>query len=114
MNIILVFLISLLHFIFGFLIFTILLLSNNTKYLFIILCISIILKILYTINGRCIITKYEKNKYFYPIFTYFSEMFLIELSYKKREEIAINLCLLFIIYKLFVLLILKYYNILIR
>jgi hypothetical protein len=114
MNIILVFLISFLHFIFALLVFTILLISNNTKYLFIMLCILIILKISYSIYGRCIITKYEKNKYFYPIFTYFSEMFLTELSYKKREEIVINLIVIFTIYKLSILIILKYYNISIR
>jgi len=114
MNILLVLLISLLHFAFASLSFTILLMSNNIKILFILLCIIIIVKISYIIHGRCIITKYEQNKYFYPIFTYFTETFLTKLSYKKREEIVINLFLLINIYKLFVLIILKYYNILIK
>jgi hypothetical protein len=114
MNIILIFLISFLHFGFASLSFTILLISNNIKILFILLCIIIIVKISYTIHGRCIITKYEQNKYFYPIFTYFTETFLTNLSYKKKEEIIINLSLLTITYKLIVLLILKYYNILIK
>jgi hypothetical protein len=114
MNIILVLLISLLHVILGISCLLILLLSNNIKIIFILLFISIIIKILYIIYGRCILTKHEKNKYFYPIFTYFSEPILYELSNKRREEMIINVFLLVVISKLSILIIFKYYNILIR
>lgn len=114
MNIILVFLISFLHALFTYACLTILLISNNIKIIFVILCFTIGAKISYTINGRCWITKYEENKYFHPLFSYVSEPFLYDLNYKKREEIVINVALLLTINKLFILIILKYYNILIR
>jgi hypothetical protein len=114
MNIILIFLISFLHAFYGYIHFTLIIISNNIKLLFILLCIAIAVKISYTIHGRCILTKYEENKYFYPIFTYFSDILLYDLSYKKREEILVNSGLLLVLYKLFVLIILKYYNIVIK
>jgi hypothetical protein len=43
-----------------------------------------------------------------------TNMLLYDLSYKKREEILVNSGLLLVLYKLFVLIILKYYNIVIK
>jgi len=114
MNILFVFLISFLHCLLTYICLTILLISNNIKYLFVILCFTIAAKISYMIHGRCILTKYEENKYFYPLFSYTTEPLLYGLSYKKREEIIINLLSFLIMNKLFVLIILKYYNIVIK
>jgi len=114
MNIILALLISFLHGLLLYSCLSILLISNNIKVIFFILCIALTTKISYTIYGRCIITKYEENKYFHPLFSYLSEPLLYGLTNKRREEIIINIALLFTINKLLILIILKYYNIILR
>jgi len=107
-------LISFLHGLLLYSCLSILLISNNIKYIFFILCIALSAKISYTIRGRCFITKYEENKYFHPLISYLTEPSFYDISRKRREEMIINLSLLFTINKLLILIILKYYNIILR
>jgi hypothetical protein len=103
--------VSIIHFILTYSIFTFALISNNIKTLFILLVIMSIIKILYCLFGRCILTLYEYNEYFAPLAKMMSNTLSPNLEDKISEEIMINIGLLIILNKLLVLFFLNYYKI---
>jgi hypothetical protein len=102
--------VSLLHFLLTYAIFIIVLISNDTKILFIMLIIMFIIKYFYYFFGRCILTLYEYNNYFPTIAEVFSSTLTNKLPDKKSEEVIINIGVLMILNKLLVLLIYNYYK----
>lgn len=102
---------SVLHFLLTYIVFSILLISNNTKVLFILLLLMSIIKILYCLFGRCVLTLYEYNEYFSPISQLLSNTLTYKLDDKRTEEILINIGLLIALNKLLIIFFLKYYKI---
>jgi len=101
-------LVSIFHYLLVLLFLTVLLTTLNMKYLLICFGSIIIAKLLYIYFGYCILTLYEKNKYFPTISTLTSKMLVsINLKDKHIEEIIINLGLLLIINKILIVIILK-------
>jgi len=100
------------HFTLTYLVFTISLISNNIKTLFILLVLMSIIKISYFIFGRCVLTFYEYNDHFSSLSQLLSNTLTTKLDHKRTEEVLINIGLLIILNKLLVIFLLKYYKIL--
>ena len=101
---------SFLHFVLAYIIFIVVLITNNTKILFITLIIMSIIKYLYYFFGRCVLTLYEYNNHFSTLSQLFSNTLTHELDDKRAEEVIINIGILMILNKLLVLLIYNYYK----
>ena len=102
---------SILHFLLTYIVFSILLISNDTKILFILLLLMSVIKMLYCFFGRCVLTLYEYNEYFSPITQLLSNTLTYELDDKRTEEVLINIGLLIALNKLLIILFFKYYKI---
>lgn len=100
---------SFLHFIMTYLFFITILISNDIKILFILLIIMSIIKYFYYFFGRCVVTLYEENNSFSTMAELFSNTLTKNLAEKKTEEILINIGVLMILNKLFVLIFYNYY-----
>lgn len=100
------------HFIFCFFIFISVLISNNITVLTFFLIIMILTKICYWIHGRCFVTKYEKNDYFATCAHLLSKTITnVNLDDKEIELLLINIMILIILNKIFMLTMLSYYKI---
>jgi len=86
------------------------LLSNNISALLILLIIMIIIRYLYFLFGRCIVTLWEYNDHFSCIAELFSKSLTNNLEDKKSEEILINVGILILLNKLLFLTFYNYYN----
>lgn len=111
MNLLLNLFFSFIHFILTYVVFSLLLISNDTKILFFLLLLMSIIKISYFLFGRCVLTLYEYNEYFSPIAQLLSNTLTFNLDDKRTEEVLINIGLLIALNKLIILFFLKYYKI---
>jgi len=101
---------SFIHFVFTYTIYMTALLSNNIHVLSILLLIMILVKLMHVYFGRCILTLAEYNNTFAPIARLNSNMLTRGLTDKQGEEILINVGLLLILNKLFLLTCYFYYK----
>jgi hypothetical protein len=110
MNIFVNLLVSLIHFILAYGILITAIVSNDLKQLIIILVIMILVKISFSIFGRCILTLYEYNSRFAPTAQLLSYTLTNKLKDDKTcEEILINVGILIILNKILFLMFYKYY-----
>jgi hypothetical protein len=105
-------LVSLIHFIFCYAIFLSVLLSNNINVLTFFLIIMIITKISFWMCGdRCILSLYENNTYFATTAQLLvNTLTNIKLKDEDMELILINIMILIVLNKLYVLLLLSHYK----
>lgn len=101
--------ISFIHFILAYGILITTLVSNNLNVLIALLIIMSLVKFAFYIFGRCVLTLYEYNNHFAPIVKLMSNTLTDNINDKNGEEILINIGILIILNKLFVLMLYKYY-----
>lgn len=109
MNIIVNLFISLIHFTLAYGIFITALVTNDFKLLITVLVILILVKVSYSIFGRCILTLYEYNSLFAPTAQLLSYTLTNNIDDKTGEEILINIGILILLNKMLFLIVYKYY-----
>uniref|UniRef100_A0A6C0JWG2 TLC domain-containing protein n=1 Tax=viral metagenome TaxID=1070528 RepID=A0A6C0JWG2_9ZZZZ len=109
MNLLVNLFVSLIHFILAYGIFISILISNDFKLLISILVIMLLVKISFSVFGRCILTLYEYNSYFATTSKLLTNTLTHDINDKTGEEILINIGLLIILNKLLFLTFYKYY-----
>ncbi len=85
--------------------------SNNINLLLCILIFIIFIKYAFYRFGFCIITPLEENNTFNTTITNLGSLIVKKFNDRQIEEMSINSFLLFIIFKLFILMICNYYKI---
>jgi hypothetical protein len=104
--------VSFIHFLFCYLILITALVSNNIKVLTFLFFIMVYTKILYNIYNRCILTIVEDNVYYPNVATLFIKTLTkAEIPIHEIESILINMGILILVNKIFVLLLLSYYKV---
>lgn len=101
--------VSITHFILCYSIFTISIISNDMRVLITLLVLMNVLKILYCIFGRCVLTLYEYNEHFASLSQLTAETLSRELTHEQTEEIVINIAMLIVLNKLLFLTTYNYY-----
>jgi hypothetical protein len=103
---------SLIHFIFCYLILITSLVSNNIKILTFLFFIIVYTKILYNTYNRCILTILEDNDYYPNVATLFIKTLTkANIPIHEIENILINIAILILANKIFVLLLMSYYKV---
>jgi len=101
----------LIHMLFTYVVLTIALISNDMKILTIMLITMYIIRFLFYFIGRCMVTSLEENDLFINSAELFGNIILQNPKNKDVEEILINIGTIIIANKIFVLSIIKFYNI---
>lgn len=101
----------LIHMLFTYVVLTIALISNDMKILTIMLITLYIIRFLFYFIGRCMVTSLEENDLFNNSAELFGNIILQNPKNKDVEEILINIGSIIIANKIFVLSIIKFYNI---
>ena len=101
----------LIHMLFTYVVLTIALISNDMKILTIMLITMYIIRFLFYFIGRCMVTSLEENDLFINSCELFGNIILQNPKNKDVEEILINIGSIIIANKIFVLSIIKFYNI---
>ena len=101
----------LIHCVFTYIVLTIALISNDMKILTIMLITMCIIRFLFYYIGRCMVTSLEENDLFNNSAELFGNIILQNPKNKDVEEILINIGNIIIANKIFVLSVLKFYNI---
>jgi hypothetical protein len=101
----------LIHMLFTYVVLTIALISNNIKILTIMLIIMCVIRFLFYYIGRCMVTSLEENDLFNNSAELFGNIILRNPKNKDVEEILINIGNIIIANKIFVLSIIRFYNI---
>ena len=103
---------SLIHFILCYFTLIISLISNNIKILTFLFILMIYIKILYNTYNRCILTIIEDNDYYPNIATLFMKTLTkVDIPIHEIENILINIAILIIANKIFVLSLLYFYKV---
>jgi hypothetical protein len=101
----------LIHFLFTYVVLTIALISNDMKILTILLITMYFIRFLFYYIGRCMVTSLEENDLFNNSAELFGNIILQNPKDKDVEEILINMGTIIISNKIFILSILRFYNI---
>jgi hypothetical protein len=101
----------LIHMLFTYIILTIALISNDMKTLTIMLITMTSIRFIFYFIGRCMVTSLEENNLFNNSAELFGNIILQNPKNKDVEEILINIGNIIIANKIFILSIVKFYNI---
>ena len=101
----------LIHMLFTYVVLTIALISNDIKILTILLITMCVIRFLFYYIDRCMVTSLEENDLFNNSAELFGNIILQNPKDKDVEEILINMGNIIIANKIFILSILRFYNI---
>ena len=103
---------SLIHFLFCYSILIVSLISSNIKVLTFLFFVIVYTKILYNTYNRCILTIVEDNDYYPNIATLFIKTLTkADIPIHEIENILINIAILILANKIFVLSLMSYYKV---
>jgi hypothetical protein len=109
MNIYSKFCITMLHFLFAYVILISAIISNKIPILMFLLIIMCIVKYSFFCFKRCVVSIYEENKYYPTLTELFSKTITRNSTEQKIEEISINIIIVLILNKLLFLMIYNYF-----
>jgi len=101
----------LIHMLFTYFVLSIALITNDMKILTILLIIMSVIKFLFYFIGRCMVTSLEENDFFNNSAELFGNTILENPKTSDVEEILINIGNMIIANKIFILSILRFYEI---